>query len=155
MVNKIIFDRELIEKCQTNAPRYTSYPTADRFNFDFSEATQLNQLNKVFIEQKSDEAISLYIHIPFCNTLCLYCGCNKIITNNRQSIDTYLDYLEREIIIYYNLIQYKPNVVQLHFGGGSPSWMDKEQVSRVMNLVRQYFNLDTAHEIAMEIDPRH
>ena len=86
---KIDFDRELIERCQTNAPRYTSYPTADRFSLEFNQETQLKQLAKVFDNELS-EPISLYIHIPFCNTLCLYCGCNKIITNNRALITTYL-----------------------------------------------------------------
>ncbi|MCE3269063.1 MAG: hemN, partial [Burkholderiales bacterium] len=81
----IDFDRELIAKCQTNAPRYTSYPTADRFNFEFTRREQEKQLGTVFTNTKS-EPISLYIHIPFCNTLCLFCACNKIITNDRSQI---------------------------------------------------------------------
>lgn len=158
-----MFDRELIEKYQTNAPRYTSYPTADRFGLEFNKDTQLSQIDKVFntfstdnTSTKYSDVISLYIHIPFCNTLCLFCGCNKIITNNRASIDNYLNYFEREIDLYYNLInKQKLNVIQLHFGGGSPSWMDADQLSRVMTIIRKYFNIDNAKEIAMEIDPRH
>jgi oxygen-independent coproporphyrinogen-3 oxidase len=97
---KIDFDRELIERCQTNAPRYTSYPTADRFSLDFGISEQLSQINKVFTPE-FDQAVSLYIHIPFCNTLCLYCGCNKIITNNRNKITEYLEYLAKEFALYH------------------------------------------------------
>ncbi|MCC2645595.1 MAG: hemN [Burkholderiales bacterium] len=150
----IDFDRELIAKCQTNAPRYTSYPTADRFNFEFTRREQEKQLSTVFTNTKS-EPISLYIHIPFCNTLCLFCACNKIITNDRSQISKYLGYLEKEMELYYQLIGRKLDVIQLHFGGGSPSWLSIDEVSLVMSLVRKYFNLDTAKEIAMEIDPRH
>jgi oxygen-independent coproporphyrinogen-3 oxidase len=149
----IDFDRELIDQCQTNAPRYTSYPTADRFHLDFTKKEQEQQLN-IFATQKP-EPISLYIHIPFCNTLCLFCGCNKIITNDRSQISQYLVYLEKELELYYQYIGRKLDVIQLHFGGGSPSWLSTDEVDLIMNLLRKYFNLDNAHEIAMEIDPRH
>ncbi|MCC2624222.1 MAG: hemN [Burkholderiales bacterium] len=150
----IDFDRELIDKCQTNAPRYTSYPTADRFYLDFTAKNQEQQLYKKFSEI-NPEPISLYIHIPFCNTLCLFCGCNKIITNDRSQISQYLVYLEKELELYYQYINRKLDVIQLHFGGGSPSWLSIEEVDLVMNLLRKYFNLDNAKEIAMEVDPRH
>ncbi len=152
--NKIDFDREIIQKFQTNAPRYTSYPTADRFNLDFNREEQLKQI-KAFIQKDIQTPISLYIHIPFCNTLCLYCACNKVITNDRTNIKKYLSYLETEIKLYYNLIGRKLDVVQLHFGGGSPSWMSLDELDQVMLIINRYFNLDNAYEIAMEIDPRH
>ncbi len=151
---QIDFDRELIERCQTNAPRYTSYPTADRFSLDFGITEQLSQIKKIFTPE-FDQAVSLYIHIPFCNTLCLYCGCNKIITNNRNKITEYLEYLAKEFALYHQLIGKKLPVVQLHFGGGSPSWLSIDEVQQVMELVRQYFDLNNAAEIAMELDPRH
>lgn len=151
----IMFDRKLIEKCQINAPRYTSYPTADKFDLNFNKTSQLKQLDKTFIHTRTTEPISLYIHIPFCNTLCLFCGCNKIITNDKSKINTYIDHLEREIEMYFKLIKTKLNVIQLHFGGGSPSWISISELDRVMTIVRKYFNLDKAHEIAMELDPRH
>lgn len=151
---QIDFDRELIERCQTNAPRYTSYPTADRFSLDFGITEQLSQINKVFTPE-FDQAVSLYIHIPFCNTLCLYCGCNKIITNNRNKITEYLKYLAKEFVLYHQLIGKKLPVVQLHFGGGSPSWLSIDEVHQVMELVRSYFDLSNVAEIAMELDPRH
>lgn len=155
MDKSFTFDRELIEKCQMNAPRYTSYPTADKFDLDFNVSQQLKQLNKIFVNTQKLEPISLYIHIPFCNTLCLFCACNKIITNDKSKINTYLDYLEREIELYFKIIKQKPEVIQLHFGGGSPSWMSIPELERVMSIIKKYFNLDNALEIAMEVDPRH
>ncbi len=151
---KIEFDRDLIERCQTNAPRYTSYPTADRFNLEFGVKDQLSQISKVFTSN-FNQPISLYIHIPFCNTLCLYCACNKIITNNRGKITEYLEYLACEFELYFKLIKRKLPVIQLHFGGGSPSWLSIDEVNQVMALVHKYFDLTTAKEIAMELDPRH
>lgn len=151
---QIEFDRELIERCQTNAPRYTSYPTADRFSLDFGVNQQLSQMKQVFTPE-FNQAVSLYIHIPFCNTLCLYCGCNKIITNNRGKITVYLEYLAKEFALYHQLIGKKLPVIQLHFGGGSPSWLSISEVQQVMQLVRKYFILENAEEIAMELDPRH
>ena len=145
----------MIEKCQTNAPRYTSYPTADRFQFDFKPEVQLKQLDILFSTNGSADPISLYIHIPFCNTLCFYCACNKIITNDRGNITQYLVYLEREISLYTAHINKRLDVVQLHFGGGSPSWLSESEVTQVMQIVHKYFNLSTAHEVSMEIDPRH
>lgn len=153
-IRPVAFDRDLIERCQTNAPRYTSYPTADRFSLDFDTPAQLCQIKQTFTPE-FNSAISLYIHIPFCNTLCLYCGCNKIITNKRERITEYLEYLAKEFELYFALIGKKLPVVQLHFGGGSPSWLAIAEVQQVMALVRQYFELGAAKEISMELDPRH
>ncbi|HMT02956.1 MAG TPA: radical SAM protein, partial [Burkholderiales bacterium] len=149
----IEFDRELIEKCQTNAPRYTSYPTADRFNFSYNLKEHLSQIKSELINNKSP--ISLYIHIPFCNTLCLYCACNKIITNDRNKIIKYLKYLEEEVRLYYEQVGKKLEVLQLHFGGGSPSWLSVDEITQVMKFLHKYFNFAKAEEISIEIDPRH
>lgn len=146
------FDLNLIEKCQANAPRYTSYPTADRFSLDYDASSHIKQLQSNI---DKTTPISLYIHIPFCNTLCLYCACNKIITNDRSNISKYLVYLEKEIKLYIGLLDFKPRIVQLHFGGGSPSWMSNDEVSQVMDIIHKYFDLSCAHEVSMEIDPRH
>lgn len=151
---KINFDRDLVAQCQTNAPRYTSYPTADRFHMKFTALEQQQQIQQIFNNEFATP-ISLYIHIPFCNTLCLFCACNKIITNNRKEITQYLLYLKQEFELYFQLIQKKIAVTQLHFGGGSPSWLSIEEINQLMDLIRQYFILDDAKEIAMEIDPRH
>lgn len=149
----IIFDKELIQRCQTNAPRYTSYPTADKFNNKFNNLIQLKLLENIF--SSKDEPISLYIHVPFCNTLCLYCACNKIITNDRSKIDVYITYLIKEIELYTNIIGRKLKVRQLHFGGGSPSWLSKNQISLIMSTINNYFQYENNYEIAMELDPRH
>lgn len=152
------FDRHLIDRCQTNAPRYTSYPTSDRFSFDYDLPKYYNQITDGFVrsfDASKDEYISLYIHIPFCNTLCLFCACNKIITNDRSQLDTYIDYLQQEIDLYCKLIKMRLKVIQLHFGGGSPSWLSITQIDRIMHVVNKYFDLSQAQEIAMEIDPRH
>ncbi len=147
------FDIEFIKKNQINAPRYTSYPTADKFTNDYTQDMHMARL--YYLKHLNNNTISLYIHIPFCNTLCLYCACNKIITNDRSNIDTYLTYLEKEFELYYKFLNKKLDVVQLHFGGGSPSWLDTTQINQIMNMINKYFNLANALEIAMEIDPRH
>lgn len=149
----IIFDKELVKKCQSNAPRYTSYPTADRFNNSFNYEKQLALLKKTFSFES--ESISLYIHIPFCNTLCLYCACNKIITNDRNKINIYISYLIKEIELYYKEIGHKLKVKQLHFGGGSPSWLSNDEISLIMSVINNYFQFEKNSEIAMELDPRH
>ncbi len=146
------FDLGLIEKCQNNAPRYTSYPTADKFSLDYPISNHYVQLKN---NLEPNKPISIYIHIPFCNTLCLYCACNKIITNDRSNIAKYLIYLEKEIKLYVALLNYKPKVIQLHFGGGSPSWMSNNEVTEIMKIINKYFDLSSAHEVSMEIDPRH
>lgn len=148
---KINFDRELITKCQTNAPRYTSYPTADRFSLEFDK----NHIIQSLRNHEYKEPISLYIHMPFCNTLCLFCACNKIITNDRSKIKTYISYLEREIKLYFDLIGRRLEVIQLHFGGGTPSWLSPDEIDLVMEIINKYFDLSKAKEIAIEIDPRY
>lgn len=148
----LVFDRQLIERCQTNAPRYTSYPTADRFDYQYEHQQHYVNLSTNNITEKM---ISLYVHIPFCNTLCLFCACNKIITNDRNNITQYIKYLAKEFELYYNLMQKKLTVIQLHFGGGSPSWLSITELNQIMTIIKQYFNLDSAREISMELDPRH
>ena len=150
----IEFDTDLIKRFQKNVPRYTSYPTADRFisNYDYQQHFLcVEHFNNSFLNNN----ISLYIHIPFCNTLCLFCGCNKIITNDKSTIKKYLLYLKKEIDLYIKLINKKLNVIQLHFGGGSPSWVDIDDMQSLMNYLKINFNLDHAQEISIEIDPRH
>lgn len=153
-MNQIIFNDKLIKKYQKNLPRYTSYPTADKFNNEFTtEAQQIELINT-----SKYKSISLYIHIPFCNTLCLFCTCNKIITNKRDKIDEYLLYLRKELSIYKkiwnSITQEKIRVNNIHFGGGSPSWMTVEQLNQVMAIIYEFFEVPSDTNIAMEIDPR-
>ena len=146
------FDRELIASLPGNGPRYTSYPTADRFHNGFDDNAYVHALNQ--LSPHSGQPLSLYIHIPFCNTICYYCGCNKIITKDKSRADVYLDYLAREMALLSPHLQGKKNLAQLHFGGGTPTFLNDEQLERIFELIRQYFNLLPDGEYSIEIDPR-
>lgn len=147
-----VFDRELIASLPANGPRYTSYPSADRFHTQFTEENYLNTLHN---ELKSrDKPVSLYIHIPFCNTICYYCGCNKIITKDTSRADEYLKYLEKELALLAPHLNGKHPLAQLHFGGGTPTFLNDEQLEYVFSLIRQHFQLLPDGEYSIEIDPR-
>ena len=148
-----VFDRELIERLPANGPRYTSYPTADRFTTDFTEKNYVTAL-----EMRSSGALnsplSLYIHIPFCNVVCFYCGCNKIVTKDKSRADVYLDYLEKEIKLLKPHLKGIHRLEQLHFGGGTPTFLSDEQLSRVFEIIKSTFELVEDGEYSIEIDPR-
>lgn len=148
-----VFDRELIERLPANGPRYTSYPTADRFTTDFTEKNYITAL-----EQRSSGALnrplSLYIHIPFCNVVCFYCGCNKIVTKDKSRADVYLDYLEKETNLLKPHLKGIHRLEQLHFGGGTPTFLSDEQLSRVFEIIKSTFELVDNGEYSIEIDPR-
>ncbi len=145
---KEFFDKTLLKKYNTSGPRYTSYPTALEFNSDFSEPALLNA-----IEHSPHRNLSLYVHIPFCHSLCYYCGCNKVITRHRDKADIYLDFLEKEIISRAPLFKaYKVN--QLHWGGGTPSFLTKEQMSKLVASLKQHFDFADEMEMSIEVDPR-
>ncbi|MEZ9525042.1 oxygen-independent coproporphyrinogen III oxidase [Enterovibrio norvegicus] len=145
---QIIWDQSLIEKYNYSGPRYTSYPTALEFHEVFTAAEF-----DMACTQYPERNLSLYVHIPFCHTLCYYCGCNKVITRHQHKADAYLDALEQEIRQRAYLLHDR-NVTQLHWGGGTPTFLTKEQVSRLMGLLRQEFQLDDNAEISIEVDPR-
>ncbi|MGM0526172.1 MAG: oxygen-independent coproporphyrinogen III oxidase [Pseudomonadota bacterium] len=143
----IQWDENLIEKYNINGPRYTSYPTALMLAPDFSMADIEDALNNAANE------ICLYIHLPFCHKLCYYCGCNKIVTRHQHKADKYLDYLESEMSMYQPLVGNK-KVRQVHLGGGTPTFLTETQLSRLMLMLKQYFNYADNPEISIEIDPR-
>ncbi|MEZ8028263.1 oxygen-independent coproporphyrinogen III oxidase [Enterovibrio norvegicus] len=145
---QIIWDQSLIEKYNYSGPRYTSYPTALEFHEVFTAAEF-----DMACTQYPERNLSLYVHIPFCHTLCYYCGCNKVITRHQHKADAYLDALEQEIRQRAYLLHDR-NVTQLHWGGGTPTFLTKEQVTRLMGLLRQEFQLDDNAEISIEVDPR-
>ncbi|EAR55308.1 coproporphyrinogen III oxidase [Photobacterium sp. SKA34] len=145
---QIIWDQALIEKYNYSGPRYTSYPTALEFNEAFSSAEF-----EMSCKQYPDRKLSLYIHIPFCHKLCYYCGCNKIITRHQHKADDYLDKLEQEIKQRATLLGDR-QVSQLHWGGGTPTFLTAAQISRLMNSLRAVFNFDDDAEISIEVDPR-
>ncbi len=145
---QIVWDQAVLDKYNYSGPRYTSYPTA----LEFHEAYTIADLDMA-CAQYPDRPLSLYVHIPFCHKLCYYCGCNKVITRHQHKADEYLDVLAAEIRQRASLLQHR-RVTQLHFGGGTPTFLSKPQISRLMCLLREEFKFDESAEISIEVDPR-
>ena len=145
---QIEWDQALIEKYNYAGPRYTSYPTALEFSESFSNNDLLHA-----IARYPERPLSLYIHIPFCHRLCYFCGCNKIVTRQSQKADRYLDVLEQEIRQRAPLFRQR-RVKQLHWGGGTPTFLNKTQITRLVTLLKQQFHVEPDAEISIEIDPR-
>jgi oxygen-independent coproporphyrinogen-3 oxidase len=149
------FDPELIARYDVAGPRYTSYPAAPQFHTDFNEARY-----RVFAQESNDDpiprALSLYLHVPFCMSPCFYCGCTRIITHDRSKAAVYLDRLYREIERVAPLFARDRVVEQLHFGGGTPNFLDARQMSELMeSLGRQFsFSRSQEREFGIELDPR-
>ncbi|KZE32801.1 oxygen-independent coproporphyrinogen III oxidase [Crenobacter luteus] len=148
------FDRALIERLAGHGPRYTSYPTADRFTADFGEKDYRARLARRAIGALHARPLSLYVHLPFCNTICYYCGCNKIITKDTRRADAYLDDLEREIALVAAALGPREKVIQLHFGGGTPTFLSDAQLTRLVGLLSERFDFLPEAERSIEIDPR-
>ena len=150
---KIEFDVELIKRYDKSGPRYTSYPTAVAFTPDFT------QENFVQHAQQSNQAggpLSLYFHIPFCDTICFYCACNKIATKDYSKTPTYLEYLYKEMDMQAVLFDSSRVVEQLHWGGGTPTFLKHHEIEALMAYTRKTFNLldDDSGDYSIEIDPR-
>lgn len=153
MDQSLVFDIELIRRYNKSGPRYTSYPTAVKFHEGFAErdyravAARSNQ---------QGGPLSLYFHIPFCDTLCFYCACNKIATKNRKHATPYLKSLFKEIEMQGALFDRSRKVDQLHWGGGTPTFISHEQMTALMAKTREHFTLhdDDSGEYSIEIDPR-
>ena len=146
------FDRELIASLPASGPRYTSYPTADRFHDGFRQPEYVSVLENTL--PGSLKPVSLYVHIPFCNVICYYCGCNKVITKDTGKADEYLTYLEKEMALLAPHLHGRHKLAQLHFGGGTPTFLSDAQLERVFRLIRQHFELLPDGEYSIEIDPR-
>ncbi|WP_084267034.1 oxygen-independent coproporphyrinogen III oxidase [Shewanella marina] len=142
------WDQSMIEKYNYSGPRYTSYPTALEFNDSFTEQDLLSA-----IEHSKSDKLSLYIHVPFCAKLCYYCGCNKIITRHQHKADQYIEYLTKEIIKRAPLFQ-NYTVTQMHWGGGTPTFLSPEQILKLSTLLKQHFNFAEQGEFSIEVDPR-
>ena len=137
-------------------PRYTSYPTADRFVEAFGP-----QEYRRALQQRAQGAVvggvlplSLYVHVPFCESVCYYCACNKIITKQHARGAEYLGLVEREVALHLEVLGPGQPVTQLHLGGGSPTFLDDDELARLMDSLRQAFRLQPAAEISIEVDPR-
>ena len=151
----LIFDRELIRRYDRQGPRYTSYPTAVQFTETFGNAQYLQHAGQSN-QGANPSPLSLYFHIPFCATICFYCACNKIVTKNPAHTVKYLASLFREIETQGRLFDRSRPVEQLHWGGGSPTFLSPEQMQQLMDKTRQHFSLheDDEGEYSIEIDPR-
>ncbi|MEJ2052327.1 MAG: oxygen-independent coproporphyrinogen III oxidase [Calditrichaceae bacterium] len=153
ILNKIKVDIDLLKKYDRPGPRYTSYPTAPYFHEGVDSSVFESHL-------KSDDQtlvnrdLSLYFHLPFCDTLCYFCGCNMMVTRNRDKIEKYIGYLEKEMRLLKPKISADRKVVQLHWGGGTPTHLSPDQIRRLGNLIRKYFDFRDNAEISVEIDPR-
>ena len=153
MNTAIVFDPALIRKYDKAGPRYTSYPTAVQFHAGFG-ATEYRE--QALASNASRRPLSLYVHIPFCDTVCFYCACNKIITKNRRHAAPYLDHLHQEIALQGALFDRSRPVTQLHWGGGTPTFISAEQMRALMKVTREHFRLldDDSGEYSIEVDPR-
>ena len=149
----IVFDRELIEKYNRAGPRYTSYPTAMQFSEEFGPDDYRAAAARA---NESGRDLSLYFHIPFCDTVCFYCACNKVWTRDRGKTTPYLQRLFREIEMQAALFDPSRKVAQLHWGGGTPTFISHDEMKALMDKTRQHFQLleDDSGEYSIEIDPR-
>lgn len=143
---------EIIEHFNVPGPRYTSYPTAPEWKDVVSEEAYLDRLD---VLRKPGVTTSVYVHIPFCTSMCYYCGCNVTIRKNTAEVgDTYIEYLAKELALVMHRFSHKPSVKQFHFGGGTPNFLSPDQLSRVFALFQRYFDIDLSGEVAIEVDPR-
>ncbi len=154
MDQNLIFDPALIRRYDVSGPRYTSYPTAVQFTEAFGEAQYRAWAARS--NEGGRRPLSLYFHIPFCDTVCFYCACNKIITKNRKRALPYLDHLYREIAMQGELFDRARPVEQLHWGGGTPTFISHEQMRDLMRVTGEHFTLldDDSGEYSIEVDPR-
>jgi oxygen-independent coproporphyrinogen-3 oxidase len=152
-MSKITFDLDLIKRYDKAGPRYTSYPTAVQFSEDYGID---DYLRNAAYSNSTGKDLSLYFHLPFCDTICYYCACNKIITKDRSKADPYLQRLHREIEMQAALFDHDRKVNQLHWGGGTPTFISHQQMRELMAVTRRHFNLhdDDSGEYSIEIDPR-
>ncbi len=146
-------DLDLIKKYDKPGPRYTSYPTAPHFVESFTADKYLDEIIRTNNLADTPD-LSLYFHLPFCDTLCYFCGCNMIITRNRDRIKEYIKYLKNEIDLLRTYLKNDRKVVQLHWGGGTPTHLNPEEISDLISFINQSFEIKKDAEQGCEIDPR-
>ena len=135
-------------------PRYTSYPTADRFVDTFGADDYARAVRARRDGPASAAPISLYVHVPFCASLCYYCACNKVVTRHHEQAGPYLDALEREIALQAEALGARPGVSQLHLGGGTPTFLSDAELERLMGMLGRAFDIGAGAEVSIEVDPR-
>ena len=155
MKDQVVFNTDLVKRYDKPGPRYTSYPPVTQFSEQVN-ATDYIHWSADSNEEPIPRPLSLYVHIPFCNTICYYCACNKVITKNKQRAVDYLEDLFLEITLQSKLFDQDRKVQQLHWGGGTPTFLEHDQIRSLMQQIDRYFQLikDDSGEYSIEIDPR-
>jgi len=143
----------MLQKYDVSGPRYTSYPTADRFVEAFTEIEYKQALEQRRVGGMA-LPLSIYVHIPFCESLCFYCACNKIVTKHHERSAEYLRYLSHEIDLHVAYLGAGQTITQLHLGGGTPTFFTDEELSELMSMLRRSFVLAPGGEYSIEVDPR-
>ena len=154
---ELIFDASLTTKYDVSGPRYTSYPTADRFVEAFGAKDYCNWLARRTVDGGGlglSRPLSLYVHLPFCRSICYYCACNKIITKDHGRSAKYIKYLGKELALAAALVDGGHDVVQLHFGGGTPTFLSDDELRQLIAQIRHHFTLLPGGEYSIEVDPR-
>src|SRR5581483_6609370 len=150
-MSKLTVDLDLVKKYNVAGPRYTSYPPATKF----SDSLKWPELAERILENnRTERDLSLYFHIPFCETLCWFCGCTTVITLNHAQGKTYIDYLEKEMAQMSTLLNPRRQAVQLHWGGGSPTFLAPDEIRRLGESIHKHFSFSKDLEAGVEIDPR-
>lgn len=149
----IELSEELVRRFDTSGPRYTSYPTADRFYGGFTVDTY-----QAYLDQRAgrpdNPPLSIYVHLPFCESLCYFCACNKIITQDHSRVAEYLRYLDTEMALVAQRLGGDRKAVQLHLGGGTPTFFNANELRQLMTMLRSHFAFTPDAELGVEIDPR-
>jgi len=155
MDNKVVFDKELIRRYDTFGPRYTSYPTAVQFTPDYDADDYLGWVNHSN-EDPIPAPLSLYLHIPFCDTICYYCGCSKVITKDKSKSTHYINLIKQEIKLQGSLFAKDRAVAQIHWGGGTPTFLTDKEIYEIIECIRENFNVPAGNEVesGIEVDPR-
>jgi oxygen-independent coproporphyrinogen III oxidase len=155
MMPALAFDADLLRRYDRPGPRYTSYPTAPQFHAAFGEEA----LRRAIQDSNGDpipRRLSIYVHVPFCLSPCFYCGCNRVITRDKTRADAYLTHLCREIAAIAPLFDRDREVIQLHFGGGTPNFLTPTQLRCTVDVLKRHFRFSDAadRDISIELDPR-
>jgi oxygen-independent coproporphyrinogen III oxidase len=155
MIPTLAFDADLLRRYDRPGPRYTSYPTAPQFSADFG----FDALRHAIQDSNGDpipRRLSIYVHVPFCLSPCFYCGCNRVITRDKARAEVYLTHLCREIEMIAPLFDRDREVIQLHFGGGTPNFLTPTQLRCTVDMLKRHFRLSDAadRDISIELDPR-
>lgn len=149
--SKLSVDRYLLHKYDRPGPRYTSYPTVPEWSTNFGPDDYIAALREA---SRCDEPLSLYVHIPFCRARCFYCGCNSCVVHNETRVEEYLDRIEQELKLARSYLGRRDRISQMHWGGGTPTFLNEKQLSRLFNVVKDVFCFDSQAELAIELDPR-